>query len=262
MRAYRLLAALLITVTAIVIAVFVVTATGHNPDPRPQVPPGVGAPATTVAASTSRPPTVDLFGNRLEVPATDSGVPLPQTGLPVDPTHADYLTAAPTGLVWQRIWDGAGVPVSSSDGPARIVDGVASGYARTPQGAILAGLDALGRALAAPDPTWKRVVADRFYGGGQPLIDRFARSRTITPDAARYVAVPDGVRVQPGFAPDMAVVEVATRASSGYAVSTWPMVWVDGDWRLRVPDDLESLWRPTTTRVPTSAGFGNWKPRS
>ncbi|MFD4434058.1 hypothetical protein [Nocardia sp. NPDC058497] len=207
---------------------------------------------------------MDLYGNRLEVPATDAGVARPQTGKPVDAARPDYLAAAPEGLQWQRIWDGAAVPASTGDGPTRVVDGVATGYARTPQGAVLAGLDALGRALAAPDGIWQQVLRQRYYSATQAdaLVARFQRSRSTTTDAARYVVVPDGVRVQAGFAPDMAVVEVATRNGAGYAVSAWPMVWVDGDWRLRVPDDLESFWRPASTQVANLNGFGNWKPSS
>ncbi|MGI5219467.1 hypothetical protein [Nocardia sp. CA-290969] len=210
------------------------------------------------ATPSTEPPTTDLFGNRLEVPAHSAGVVVAQTpAARPDPVGTDYLTAAPAGLRWQRIWGGAAAPISSSDGPAQIINGIATGFSRTPQGAALAAADALARALAAPEGTWQQVVAERFFGGGQPLLDRFARSRAGTPEAAGYVTVPDGVRVRPGYQPDLAVVEFALEGRDGYAVSTWPMVWVDGDWKVRV-DNLEILWGPTAP-VYTLAGFGSWK---
>ncbi len=263
MRSMRLLLTLLGVLATVVIIVFVVTVTDDDHTDTSLLPSGEGEPSADAeplsTTSLARPPTVDMFGNRLETPADDSGAVLPQTDDGrADPARADYLSSAPARLQWQRIWGGAAVPVSGSDGPARIDDGVASGFARTPQGAALAAMDAIGRVYAAPEGTWQHVLHERFYGGGQALVDQFARSRTSTPDAARYVTVPEGVRVQAGYRDDLAVVQLAVRATSGYAIATWPMVWVDGDWRIRVPDNLATLWRSGTPTASLS-GFGNWR---
>ncbi|MFD5179434.1 hypothetical protein ACFWM1_26745 [Nocardia sp. NPDC058379] len=265
MRPLRLLLTLLTIIASIVVVAFVVTVADDDPE-NPQ-PPRAHTETTTdrgpsTTASQSRPPTVDMFGNRLEVPADDAGVPLPQTlDGRIDPARPDYLTAAPARLQWQRIWGGAAVPVSGSDGPARIDSGVAAEFARTPQGAALAAMDAIGRAYAAPETVWQQVVRDRFYGGDDALVDRFARSRADTPGVARYVTVPEGVRVQPWYREDLAVVQLAVRSKTGYAIATWPMVWVEGDWRVRVPDDLDTMWGPSTPAAST-VGFGDWKARS
>ncbi|MEV0336915.1 hypothetical protein [Nocardia sp. NPDC050717] len=266
MRATRTLVLLLSIIAAVVITVFVLTVTGGDRTDTNQPPDQGGQRSTTGVPSTTssgaRPPTVDMFGNRLEVPAEEAGAVLPQRAEDrVDPARPDYLSAPPDQLQWQRIWGGAAVPVSGSDGPARIDAGVAEGFARTPQGAALAAMDAIGRVYAAPDPIWRDVVRERFYGGGQPLIDRFARSRADTPGASRYVTVPEGVRIQSGYRDDLAVVQLAVRSTTGYAIATWPMVWVEGDWRVRVPEDVESLWRPATPTASVS-GFGDWKARS
>ncbi|MEV4156855.1 hypothetical protein AB0J48_27925 [Nocardia salmonicida] len=262
MRSIRTLLILLSIIATVVIVVFVLTVTSGDQTDTAQPPARSGQPTTTVMPPTTqaaaRPPTVDIFGNRLEVPIEEAGAALPQIAEDrIEPTRSDFLTAAPARLQWQRIWDGAAVPVSGSDGPSLIDAGVAEGFARTPQGAALAAMDAIGRVYAAPDPIWRRVIRDRFYGGGDTLIDQFARSRTSDPNMARYVTVPEGVRVQPGYRDDLAVVQLAVRSTTGYAIATWPMVWVDGDWRIRVPDDAASLWRPAT---PTSStvGFGKW----
>ncbi|WP_328715445.1 hypothetical protein [Nocardia salmonicida] len=266
MRTTRTLLILLSIIAAVVIVVFVLTVTGGDHADTAQPSAHSGQPTTTVTPPTTpaavRPPTVDMFGNRLEVPVEESGTALPQIAEErIEPTRPDFLTAAPARLQWQRIWGGAAVPVSGSDGPTRIDAGVAAGFARTPQGAALAAMDAIGRVYAVPEPVWREVVGERFYGGEDALVDRFARSRAETPGAARYVTVPEGVRIQPGYRDDLAVVQLAVRSKTGYAIATWPMVWVDGDWRVRVPDEIEDLWRPA---APASSviGFGDWKARS
>lgn len=214
---------------------------------------------TTTDPSSSRLPTTDIFGNRLEAPADPGGVPLPQEPmLRPNPNRPDYLTAAPARMQWQRGWGGAALPISGSDGPTTIAAGVASGFADTPQGAALAACDAIARALSAPEELWRSVVRQRFLGGGAALIDRLASSRLKTLDVATYVVVPEGIRVLRGYQPDFAVVQIAVRATSGWAYANWPMAWSDGDWRVRVPDDIESLWAPAVP-VSSLAEFGSWK---
>lgn len=266
MKTHRLLIILLVSIAVVVAAVFVVTITGtdRSDTPTPSRDGAERGSALQTAPSEpsgeqQRPPTIDAFGNRLETPADDAGTPLPQDpGARPDPAGPDYLRTAPARLQWQRGWGGAALPVSASDGPTQIRNGLASGFARTPQGAALAAHDALARALAAPEGIWQSAVRTRFYGGGDALVARFALARARTPDAARYVVVPDGVRIQPGYRDDLAVVEFAVRSDTGYGVTVWPMVWVDSDWRVRVPDNIETLWQRGTT-TPTLAGFGAWR---
>ncbi|AFU02863.1 hypothetical protein [Nocardia brasiliensis] len=265
MRSLRVLTVLFASIIALVIAAFAWTI--NRDDHASDTPAGEPSDTTLpqqsfphLSPGVSRPPTTDLFGSRLEVPSQECGVALGQDpAARPDPARGDYLITEPAGMQWQRGWGGAALPVSSSDGPTRIDPerGIATGFSRTPQGAVLAALDAVGRALAAPEGTWQQVVGERFYDGGPALISRFARSRT-TPDAARYVVVPEGVRVQPGYRDDLAVVQIASRTHDGYAVGSWAMTWINGDWRVRVPADIETLWGPATP-VLTVAGFGSWK---
>ncbi|PPJ02271.1 hypothetical protein [Nocardia cyriacigeorgica] len=269
MKSHRLLIILLTVLTVVVAAAFVVTITGteRSATPAPARDGSQhGSPVPTAPSEPSsepqRPPTIDAFGNRLDIPSSEAGTPLPQEPRArPDPASPDYLRTAPARLHWQRGWGGAALPVSASDGPTHIRDGIASGFARTPQGAALAAHDALARALAAPEGIWQTAVRTRFYGGGNALVARFSLARARTPDAARYVVVPDGVRIQPGYRDDLAVVEFAVRSDVGYGVSVWPMVWVDGDWRVRVPDNIETLWQRGTS-TPTLTGFGTWKTTS
>ncbi|MFI6217030.1 hypothetical protein ACIBCD_33950 [Nocardia brasiliensis] len=265
MKSLHLLTALFASIIALVIAAFAWTISredhaSHTPTGEPSATTLPHQSFPDLSPTVPRPPTTDLFGSRLEVLGEDCGVALRQDfAARPDPARADYLIAEPAGMQWQRGWGGAALPVSSSDGPTHIDPerGIATGFSRTPQGAALAALDAVGRALAAPEGIWQQLVRERFYDGGPELISRFARSRT-TPDAARYVVVPEGVRVQPGYRDDLAVVQIASRTHNGYAIGSWPMTWIDGDWRVRVPDRVETLWGPATP-VPTLVGFGSWK---
>jgi len=204
-------------------------------------------------------PTTDAFGSRLDTPINPAGIALAQdpSGRPDPALGPQYFTARPAGILWQRGWNTAALPFSSSDGPIRVVDGIASGFADTPQGAGLAAWDAFARALAAPEGVWQRVVTQRFSGGGGALLDRFAHSRTDNPDTGRNVVVPAGFRIHPDYRPDFAVVDVAVRTPEQISYGTWPMVWVDGDWRVRV-DDIDTLWAPATP-VTSLADFGVWQ---
>lgn len=226
-------------------------------------------PSTTIPTATKRysstaspaqPPTTDLFGNRLDV-VGEEGRALPQDpATRPNPSSDDYLTAAPARMAWQRGWGGAALPASGSDGPARIDRAIASEFADTPQGAALAACDALARTLAAPEGLWQNVVRARFVGDTDAFIARVTRSRTRTPDAARYVTVPDGIRVRDGYRPDFAVVDIVTRTRDGYTYTSWPMAY-GNDWRVRLPDDIETLWK-TGISVESSTGFGQWRTTS
>lgn len=227
-------------------------------DPSTTVP--TAATRSSLTASPAQPPTTDLFGNRLDV-VGDEGRALPQDpATRPNPSSDDYLTAAPARMTWQRGWGGAALPASGSDGPALIDHGIASGFADTPQGAALAACDALARTLAAPEGLWESVVRARFIGDTDVFIARVTRSRSRTPDAARYVAVPDGIRVRDGYRPDFAVVDIVTRTHDGYTSTSWPMAY-DNDWRVRLPDDIETLWK-TSISVESLTGFGRWRTTS
>ncbi|TQM32679.1 hypothetical protein [Nocardia bhagyanarayanae] len=267
-RSYRLAAGLLTVIALIVAGAFAMTM--NRDEPREQLADSATTTAepptrTDIAPSSRapRPPAVDLYGARLEVVDTDSGTALAQNPADrIDPARPDYVTATPARLEWQRGWGGAALPMSGADGPTRIEEGVATGFARTPQGAVLAALDAAARALAAPEGVWEQVVQQRFYGEAKltdRLVARYSLARARTPDAARFVVVPDGVRLLPGYDGELAVIEAATRdGSGGYSVSSWAMVWIGGDWRVRIPDNIETLWAPPR-HITNLTGFGVWK---
>ncbi len=205
----------------------------------------VAPPPAAVGVSGFGTPDVDLFMRRVDVPNNPAGQPLVQDASQQrKPTDRDWLTAAPNGTKdpggWQRVF-GSSVPFSTSDGPARIEDGLAVGYAHTPQGAALAAAQITYRlnarpadrtlytrqitATAAQVAAYDKAVAEKKLPAQQP--------EKVT----RYMVAPDAFQIE-SYADDMAIVRIAGRGPVTDGQSTWLamrliMVWQDGDWKLR-----------------------------
>ncbi|MGW5440469.1 hypothetical protein [Nocardia asteroides] len=213
-------------------------------------------------------PEIDEFGRRVDVPVDPAGQPLPQTGAQRKPGDPDWLTGAPAGTRdkggWQRVGAGEVVPFSTSDGPTRVVDGVASGYAHTPQGAALAAAYVVWRISAEPGnkALWEHALLTTPAD-----MDRYSSERaagrlpdTLPGDMARLLRAFDAFRVT-SFAEDLAVVELAMRSepdSSGsprWATMRLPMHWDDTDqmWRLK-----PFFGKPPLIPVSSLAGWTTW----
>jgi hypothetical protein len=161
-------------------------------------------------------------------------------------------TTPPVGIDW-RLFAGVVLPYSSAAGPARVSGAVASGFAHTPLGALLAVEQTSPRYAAAPTPGWRaETLAQVLPGVGR---DRFVEWRARTPDAA-----PTGGYAQiAGFrfvtySPGTAVIQTAYRQpDQGLHVGTETVRWVGGDWRLELQPGGEST--PTVQPVATLTGF-------
>ncbi|WP_225725484.1 MULTISPECIES: hypothetical protein [unclassified Nocardia] len=204
------------------------------------------APTPSLIAPTTGfgPPQLDMLGRRVDVPNNTVGQPLPQyPSLQRTPAAPDWLTGAPHGVRdpggWQRVF-GASVPFSTSDGPARVEDGLVVGYAHTPQGAALAAAQIYYRSVAHPSD---RALYDRqmvLTESQKAEIDRDgSHLPQLWPEAVtRYLVASDAFRI-PSYSTDFAVVELATPANI-VGARTWRVIrlavtWVDSDWRLTVP---------------------------
>jgi len=182
-------------------------------------------------------------------------VPVPAGGRPTDRDLSIPLTT-PAGLTWS-LWHGAWLPYSRTAGPSHVDGPVASGYARTPLGALVAAQQIAARHLISPNGGWRTVtLAQVLPGTGR---DRFLAARAAVSDdppaeglaqlvAFRYVS----------WTRDQAVLQAVVRVPGrdGFQVTTSTVFWVDGDWRLQLqPDGGES---PLATQVPTPTGFVLW----
>lgn len=222
------------------------TTNGHQPANSPSTATSAAAPVPS-GASTGEGfdvPETDLFGRRIDIPHNPDGVLRAQTIAPKHAGDPDWMSAAPAGLReqggWQRV-HGAVVPFSTSDGPTRIHDGVADGYAHTPQGAALAAVMSLYQVAARPGD--RAVSAARLVlsPAVQATLDSGINSGRLPhqqPEVlTRTLIAYDAFRIDT-FADDLAVVRLAVRGEQSTRGRSWvtariPMVWYQGDWRLR-----------------------------
>ncbi|MBF6137755.1 hypothetical protein IU501_32820 [Nocardia otitidiscaviarum] len=171
-------------------------------------------------------------GTTTAATTTAKGSLVPQVPVSRTPADADWLTAAPKGVSWQRV-DGAPLPFTASDGPTRIDGAVATGYAHTPQGAVVAALQISMRLLYSPD--FVRILdtqaaisdADR-----QQIIAARNTQPRLDPAAVQASTVqPAGFKVG-AYTGDAATIYYAyPRPSGSYRIARQAVVWRDGDWR-------------------------------
>ncbi len=166
------------------------------------------------------------------------GGPAPQSSTPATPN----LDTVPT-VSW-RTYQSVMLPFSHDDGPAIAYDTAPHGYAHTPQGALIAGLQAEARLSLAPDQTWPTVVNTLIAPGAGR--DRFAAARaavsiTAAPDVAQVPAYV-GYRWH-SYTGSEAKVRVAVRQNGQLFSKQLTMWWVRGfenkpdDWMLLLPVD-------------------------
>ena len=241
-----------------------------TPAPRPSV-------TTTVTPGTVPGlgvPEADIFGRRVDIPIDPAGVILAQRPqLQNKPTDPDWLTAAPAGLCdhrsgrrdcapggWQKI-HGAVVPMSISDGPTRLEHGVAAGYAHTPQGAALAAAYTVYELAARPGDTGLRKQRVVLTDADRKQFDAAAAQGRLPAQLGeiytRWLLAVDAFRVD-SYTEDYAVISLAARGAPDRDQQSWsavavPMVWHDGDWRVRGTGSQ----LPTRT-VRALAGWTTW----
>ena len=154
------------------------------------------------------------------------------------------LTAAPAALKWDN-YRGMRLPRSPADGPKQVGEVAASGYSRSPQGAVLAAMRGQAYLALAGDTEWGRVVATLTAPG--PGRDEFAAYRTplsisgaLPSGSARFV----GFKVIGYHAdPLTAGVHVAEEIGTPPRLFAWPVAlqWLQGDWRIVLPTTAEGI---------------------
>ncbi|MFI5775942.1 hypothetical protein [Nocardia sp. NPDC051570] len=224
------------------------------------------APTAGIGATGFAEPEVDLFGRRIDIPNNPAGQPLPQDeSKQRHPGDPDWLTAAPVGTTdprgWQRVY-GASVPFSTSDGPTSIEDGLAVGYAHTPQGAALAAAQITYRLNARPADRDLYVRQVRATAQQIAAYDK-ARSAGRLPEQqperiTRYLIAPDAFQIE-NYADDLAIVRLAARGPVNDGKQVWAavrliMIWDGGDWRLK-PTEARA---PQTDYVDSLGGWTKW----
>ena len=198
----------------------------------------------------------------LPAPATGSS-PQPAAGASspaagrAGPTDTDQRvpTTTPRGVSWS-LYDGVALPFSAAAGPTRFDGPVAAGYAHAPLGALIAAGQIGVRYLITPAGGWRQVSEQQVLPG--PGRDAYSAARAGVgddPPAGGY-GQSAGFRFVT-YTPDVAVIQLATKFSSGQLqVTTSTVRWSGGDWRLELQGDGGTS--PTRQQAADLTGFVPW----
>jgi hypothetical protein len=226
--------AFLVLVVVAAIAVITMDSTGHHAGaaptarPRPDSSPGGGTPGAAPAAAGCNPTD------------TDQTVP----------------TAAPAGVTWS-LYQTVALPSSPTDGPLVTTGDVASCYAHTPVGALLAAAQISVRYLLADN--WQAVLAAQVAPGPGPAVYASERAQVTgsaidagSPGFGQYAAYQYVT-----YTPATAVIELVSRFPAGtFQLVTTTVTWSGTDWQLQLqPSGGIS---PNAQTLTTLTGFTPW----
>lgn len=160
--------------------------------------------------------------------------------------------------------DGAVVPVSATAGPARTAGGLASGYADTPAGAVIAAVNIAVRVSGQLGPAIFVPTISRQVTGtaAQELLSaawqEYSQAGGSQPSAAGGPAGPATAAVTAfqvtAWSPGQADITLTAAASPGsHEQVTVPLrlQWLGGDWRLVAPPGGDFTASPAASRVPS-----------
>ena len=203
----------------------------------PPVPPvtgGATTPTTTTAAVTT----------------TAASAPLP-TAVP---------TEAPAGTSW-TIYNTVALPSIAGVGPTHVDGPIATGYAHTPVGALLAAANESYRYVLADDTTWRAAAAAMLSPG--PGYNAWLTVRASHPYGAGGAVGNDHLSQIAAFqfvsyTPTDAAIQLVTETSDGiYQEVAVHVTWNGTDWRfVPGPDGGQGA---NVQIVPSIDGFIEWR---
>lgn len=190
-------------------------------------------------------------------PATGPAAPTAAPGAPLPTT---VPTSAPQGANWS-IYETVALPSLSGVGPAHVDGAIATGYAHTPLGALLASANESYRYLLAPDTQW-RAAADAMLAK-TPGYDAWLAVRASHPYGPDTGSSDDRLTQIAGFqfvsyTPSDAVIQIVTRGKSGnYQVGAAHVTWDGNDWRVVTAPDGSQV--SNVQQVDSLSGFVEWR---
>lgn len=191
-------------------------------------------------------------------PATGPAAPTAAPGAAPLPTTVP--TSAPQGVSWS-IYETVALPSLSGVGPAHVDGAIATGYAHTPLGALLADANEGSRYLLAPDTQW-RAAADAMLAK-TPGYDAWLAIRASHPYGPDSSSGNDQLTQIAGFqfvsyTPSDAVIQIVTRTKNGnYQVGADHVTWDGTDWKYVNAADGGQVSNIQT--IPNLAGFIEWR---
>ena len=193
--------------------------------------------------------------------------PSPAAGRPAAPAASAaplptaVPTTAPAGTAW-TIHETVALPTLPGAGPAHVDGAIATGYAHSPLGALLAVANESYRYALADDTTW-RTATDAMCAPG-PGRDAWVQNRAAHPYGAGGATGGKSLAQIAGFqfvsytASD-SVVQLVTRDSSGnLQVGVNHATWDGNDWRLVLLAPYGSAIA-NLQRVDSLTGFVEWR---
>ena len=177
------------------------------------------------------------------------------------------LAAAAQNLTWVS-FHGMQLPASASAGPRRTRGGLASGFADTPQGALLAAMN-IGVRTAAQWGTaiFKPTITRQVTGPDTAAL--------LQAETTAYAQLRAAAKVRPGqpagqgyaaetgyrfvtWSPAAATVDVVTAGPSAtgttvLASTRIEVLWLDGDWRVVAPPG--GNWANASTAITSPSGY-------
>jgi hypothetical protein len=188
-------------------------------------------------------------------------------GRTFSPSPADALptvvpTAAPAAAVW-TLYQTIALPTLPGAGPSHVDGAIASGYADTPLGALVAVVNEGYRYGLAPDSQW-RPAAQAMLAPG-PGYNAWLKLRAQHPYGQQGAAGGDPASLTQvvgfqfaSYTPSDAVIQVVTRDSDGnLQVGTEHVAWLSGDWKFVLAPDGSQVSNVQT--IDSLAGFVQWE---
>jgi hypothetical protein len=165
--------------------------------------------------------------------------------------------APPNGITWQII-DTVALPFSDSAGPSQVTEGIPSGFAHTPTGALVALVQIDFRHLIEPNFV-AVTTADVANTTGRAEFFRLVKAGRLAnpahPAPGTYLQLAGFEFVS--YTSSNAVIQLLTARTDGtYQVSTLSVTWDGTDWQLVLqPNGTDS---PNQQIVASPVGFVLW----
>jgi hypothetical protein len=188
-------------------------------------------------------------------PATQAEAAPPTAVLPTT-----VPSSAPIGTTW-TIYASVALPSLPGEGPAHVDGAIATSYAHTPLGALLAAANEGYRYLLAGDDQWQAAAQQMLAPG--PGYDAWQAARAAHPYGPAGAAGDDHLAQLAGFqfvsyTPSDAVLQVVTRDPNGVLqVGAQHVSWRDGDWRFVLAPDGSQL--ANVQQADSLEGFIEWR---
>jgi hypothetical protein len=184
------------------------------------------------------------------------------TGRRHSPSGNTGLATADQGLSWTD-FHGIPLPLSATSGPRHRNRGLASGFADTPRGALLAAVNIAVRTAAEWGPAiFQPTIASQVTGRNADALLRadiraYAEARASGAPSSLSTAVEEAYRFV-AYATTAATIDLVTSGPSAngtpvLVVTKLRVVWLRGDWRLVAPPS--GNWARAAAPISSLAGY-------